>query len=311
MLKDGTLLRSRRGESTGPAGTLEDYAALAHGYIMVHRAVSTRDSGNDGYYITLAERLIELAYVLFSVGDRRLVDSAAPDLFIKPTLTHDGATPSGTSLMVHALLGLYECTGDMRWLRRAMSLLGAISGAIHASPLSTINSTRALFQALIISDDAAETLSRVAASGDSATPADISNPQSLEAADPVEIYSEVERIALSAAHPAAVITVLLKIAPGWHVSAPQATDAPLRVHTVSGPGVNVFCDYPQPTTFAAPGQSPILVYEGSVELRLVVERQETASARHRPLLAITFQACADTYCQAPRTVELDIAIDIT
>jgi len=48
-----------------------------------------------------------------------------------------------------------------------------------------------------------------------------------------------------------------------------------------------------------------------VELRVALERAEGVGASPgRPILGITFQACADTECLAPMTLELDVAVDL-
>ena len=328
------LYRSVRRGVLGPKGTLEDYAAVAAGLLALHRAASGVHGGNDGKLSDAAATLLARVAEDFSgardegdegdggvggvgggeLGVLRLFDTHrdSGDVFLRPSSTHDGATPSGISVALHAMIDLHSVTGDAAVLRRAAACMNGISARIAASPLSTINSTRALLRLLVSGEETGLTLARVregvgAASG----PSSKDQPD----ADPVQIFAEVERVSLSEAQPHAVVTVLLKIEKGWHINAATVAMHPLRVHVVNGTGVSVFCDYPVAQVFAAAGQHSVAVYRDSVELTLVVEREGVWSGR--PLLAVSYQACSEAdisttaglVCLAPTTVELDIAVD--
>ena len=49
------------------------------------------------------------------------------------------------------------------------------------------------------------------------------------------------------------------------------------------------------------------VHKGELQFRIALER--TGDWSGRPLVTLTYQACTDTECLAPMTVELNLAID--
>ena len=103
--------------------------------------------------------------------------------------------------------------------------------------------------------------------------------------------------------------VELSVAPGWHINAHTPRDEFLIATTleiVPPPGQKVAeIAWPQPverTLAFAPGK-PLLLYEGQV--RLSAPLSGTAAAGGPPLRArLRFQACNDTTCLPPRTLEL-------
>jgi len=103
--------------------------------------------------------------------------------------------------------------------------------------------------------------------------------------------------------------VEVSVAPGWHINAHTPRDEFLIATTleiVPPPGQKVAeVAWPQPverTLAFAPGK-PLLLYEGQV--RLSAPLSGTAAAGGPPLRArLRFQACNDTTCLPPRTLEL-------
>lgn len=338
LFSNGRLLRSLRQGVPGPLATLEDHAALASAMLAVDRAATKLRPAEDfSSYTTFARTLLDAIATNFTEHDStqrmlRLFDAPADqtDGFIRPSVSHDGATPSGTSLTLNALLDLHEQLGDAQALRTAVEMLVGVSARIAASPVSAINSVRALLRVLLQSDDAMQMLSQVTPDPAAA------QVRGQQAINPVEVFAAVERINLSDVQPHAIVTVLVKVERGWHINAASAPTHPLRVHIVNGTGVDIFCDYPQPHEAGKPGSSPLqapgaaapvraalagsspapLIYRGEIELTLVLERTD-AAAKGNPLIAITYQACSDEdsatspLCLPPTTVELDIALDIT
>jgi hypothetical protein len=51
------------------------------------------------------------------------------------------------------------------------------------------------------------------------------------------------------------------------------------------------------------------VYVGTIEFTVALELDLEAGRKGQPLIAISYQACSDSECLAPQSVELDIAID--
>jgi hypothetical protein len=135
--------------------------------------------------------------------------------------------------------------------------------------------------------------------------------RSPESFTPVEIHAAVERVVLAPDNPIPFV-LRIRVADGYHINAAdvgEGADAadliPLRVHIVNGSGVEVFADYPAGTPFGRDGAIKVLA--GEFELKIVLERRGDWVGT--PLIGVTYQACTEDSCLAPRTVELDVAID--
>ena len=312
---DGRLKRSwRAGASTVP-GVLEDSAAMILGLLALHRAALARTGADRAPtpYLASAVRLYELAVADFRGEDFGYHDTRADreDLFVRSRTTYDGATPCGSSLMLHALLDLADATGEPSYLDRAVSLLRTVSSAISRDPVATVNSTRGLLR-LLRTD-------RSKQDPETFAPLDLGGGEAAEApcpeapdTTPVEIYAETDRLKVSPDKPAELV-LLVRIAEGFHVTAadPKPSDeslglAPFRVLVVGGEGIAAYADYPEGDEHGLADDS-FRAYTDSFELRIAIE--QTGDLLGRPRLAITYQACTQTECLLPRTVELDVAIE--
>jgi uncharacterized protein YyaL (SSP411 family) len=295
------LLRSfRAGQAKIPA-FLEDYAFLIHGLVELHRA----GADESGRYLTAAQELAEEAVRRF--GDPAtggFFDTLADqsDLFIRTRSTYDGAIPSGSSVMLENFVDLYELSRRPEDLSWATACLASLSSAIAQSPIATSTATRGLLRLLTIEPAA---VGRAFPPG---TPQAIS-AEPAAAPEPVEVYASEETVEVAEGKPAE-LHVQIRIADGYHINAadpgPGAKDlVPLRVGVIGGTGVSAYADYPEGETFGANGE--LRIYKGTIDLRIALERHGEWSGR--PLLAVTFQACTDTECLLPTTLELDVRID--
>lgn len=316
LTAEGTLLRSTRHTIPGPPAVLEDFAFLIDALLALDAAGqrSLPIRGNESSTLGLAMTLTDEATARFSDGRGHFFDTPPTDtLFIRPRSTHDGAVPSAVGVILHNLITLHERTGDRSWLDRAMDCLAALSPDIAGGPVGVSNSTRALLRMLRLAPKGSDLAERIATLGPRETQADQQGDPRTDDFTPVEVYANVERVALAADQPA-VIRLVLRIAPGYHINAadPYATAAPtapknlipLRVGIHNGTGVAVSADYPAGTPFGPDG---ISVLTGEHEFRILLERSGDWSAR--PMLIVTFQPCTDTACLAPVTAELDVALD--
>jgi len=302
---NGELIRSRRFGVSGGPGYLEDYAFVVSGLLDLSRAVGDEPSAK--VYTDAAYRLNEKVHELFvdDAGVHFDVEKDAGDLFVRARSTHDGAIPCGTSAQFHNLLAL-------RHNDRAAGLLSGIAETLQEMPLGIANGARA---ALRVLTDATlrETTLAVRLRGAPATKSEAD-----DSFTPVEIYSSEERLSVGLDTPASM-KLVLQIAHGYHVIAadPWVDDPkssvrgilPFRVHVVGGTGVRVYADYPAGDAYEAAPEvmGKPRVYEGRLEFEIAVELD--GELKGRPMLAVTFQACSGTECLAPRTAELDIAID--
>ncbi|MCG3124939.1 MAG: hypothetical protein GIKADHBN_03448 [Phycisphaerales bacterium] len=276
-------------------------------------------------------------------GSVRWCDTRAgeSDLFVRTTSMHDGVMPSGVSAMLDALFGLGMATGSDRWLGEAQELIASISGAVAQSPAGCINATRVLAEILgqrgvadqaaarpsagavdsgsrgVASEPGASVIggsgggsvgSSVAGSGGRAAPGRSpvmsgSHERSMVA----EVYAAVDRVQVGPDMPAE-FGLLLRIPEGYHIPAADPGPGgeglvPLRVGIVSGSGVVAYADYPAGEQW----REGLRVYKGTVEFNVVLEF--VGPWKGRPLVALTYQACTESECLMPVTVELDVAID--
>ena len=317
MWQEGRLMRTTRRGVMKACAVLEDHACLMHGLFQLHRAESEMGDGNDGQRIGQAAKVLQQVERDFMDASGTLYDTreGAPDLFIRARNSHDGAMPCGASVMLHNWLDLHEITGEAKYLQAAFKALPPMSAAIADSPIGSVNATRALLRMLAGCEDAAGALSKVGGSDSRGVEgrAAVASPRSAAEVDPVEIYAGVDRIEIGPDHPAQ-LTLVVKIAPGWHIAAAEAAQtgelqlSAFRVYVIGGTGIAAYADYPAPTEFAAMGGPEISVYEGTFELTVALEDTgETWTGR--PLIAVAYQACNEGECLLPTTVELDIAID--
>ena len=299
---EGTLLRSSRAGRAGTPAFLEDHAMLIAGLVELHRACRAIDASADDRYLEAARRLAAVAREAFGAEGGGYFDTRAAqsDLFVRTRTTSDGAMASGSSAMIHALLALHEETGERAYLDDALGALRSVSADIAANPLSTSNATRALLRMLAMPE-----LAESEALGE--TPAPAVEP----GFTPVEIFASTDRVQIGEDRPGE-FTVRLRIADGFHVLAAEPGPGgeglvALRVHVVGGTGLNAYADYPMGGAYEGDAAAELLVHEGEVEFAIVVEAAEEWSGR--PVVAVTYQACTDTECLMPMTVELDVAID--
>ncbi len=119
--------------------------------------------------------------------------------------------------------------------------------------------------------------------------------------------SDPVRARLTATPTEAVVE--MTIAPGWHVNAHQPRDdflIPTTLELRPAPGQSAGqVAWPEPverTLAFAPG-TPLLLYEGTVRLAAPLTGPAAAGGP-LPRAALRYQACSDTTCLPPRTLEL-------
>lgn len=303
---DRRLSRCARQGQGQTEGFLEDYAWTIAALCAVCKASHAlgTDSGR------ALQSAIDFAYAadsLFSSPDGGFFDVSTnrSELFLRPRSIYDTATPAGQSVMLHALLDLAELSGDQRWHERALRLLGSLSGSIQRNPLACINATRGVVRCLKVPSLAG----RLKQFGPVQELSTSSEHARADWFTPVEVYADTDTLEIGPNVPCE-FAVRVQIAPGYHLIAAepglQGEEMqlhPLRVFLLSGSGVAVYADYPQGQPF---GEGELLVYRDSVTIRVALEQVE--STIHHPLIGVRFQACDDSSCQLPTTVELDIAI---
>ncbi|MCA9309877.1 MAG: hypothetical protein KDA21_01655, partial [Phycisphaerales bacterium] len=307
--EDGDLLRAwREGEARIP-GFLEDYALLMQGLLAIHEAgeaMGERDLG----YLDAARELGERAEALFAdpqvAGVWYDTRRSRADLLVRTRALNDGASPSGPSTMANNWLTLQEITGDRRYLRRAVDMVGAASGMLARQewPVAMLGMSRALHRMLQMDEALVSEFAATGPAGNADATAEA----------PVEVWSDVDRVAVSSEAPGTV-RLQLRVGGDYHINAHEpGVDmmVPLSVSVINGTGVRAVVEYPQGEALGASNLGAefevLRVHRGKVELTVRLERTDDAWTG-RPLLALTYQACTDVMCLEPTTVELDVAID--
>jgi uncharacterized protein YyaL (SSP411 family) len=322
---DGTLRRIAKVGMDGSVSVkhdapLEDYAFVAHGLATL----GAKSPEDRDWCVDAAGRLVARSMRDFrdsASGGFFDTSEGAADLFVRARSTYDGAIPCGTSVMIHALIDLYELTEQRAYVDDALGALAAISSAIAASPVSTANSTRALLRMMVGRMVEGTIVTRGEPSDASGSAAAGAQPENEGLHTPIEVYAGVERVTVTDREPAEVM-LKVRVLPGYHVISPlspvfaEGTDAPplvpFHVHVIGGGGVRIYADYPEGTPLASgavEGLAGVNGIEGEFDLRLAIERDPDHPWSGNPLIAITFQACTDTACERARTLELDVAID--
>jgi uncharacterized protein YyaL (SSP411 family) len=111
----GGLLHAWRDGRAGAAGLLDDYAAMARAALSLFEATGTPS------YFARAEAWAERALERFGDGEGGFFMSAADGdrLIVRPRPPHDGAVPSGASLIVEVFARLHHVGLEPRWREAA------------------------------------------------------------------------------------------------------------------------------------------------------------------------------------------------
>ncbi|EON25100.1 hypothetical protein CF8_0777 [Nocardioides sp. CF8] len=128
---DGRLRRvSRDGVVGTPAGVLEDYGAVAAGFLDLLQATG------DPRWLRAATSLLDTALEHFRADDGGFFDTAddAEQLVARPRDPSDNASPSGLSALLHALVASSAVTGDLRHREAAEGALATVHALAVRTP---------------------------------------------------------------------------------------------------------------------------------------------------------------------------------
>ena len=267
---DGLRRTARGGRVSSIPGFLEDYALLVQGLLQLY------DATDDPETLQWAAALMAQAEERFFEQGTGWFDAPAGDasLFVRGRSLHDGAVPSGTSVMLDNQRRLAQLTGDATWLEAAAATTAPLAGAINRSPHGAAQATAAIHHLREL--DAARF------GGEVTTPS-----------GPVEasvVWSGEGRPAL-----------VLKIKPGWHVALPGGQRVMPISLTSATAGVRVSADWPKGSQFEGPSGS-FSALKGDVQVPLRID----GDARESVSVSVTWQACDDRICLRPVTQTLSL-----
>jgi len=286
---DGGLLRTSRLGRARIDAFLEDYAFMIRGLLALHRATGDDKPLDDA--IDLARR----ARHRFRDGSAGAYFDTLPgqgDLFVRVKSTYDGAMPSGNGIMANNLLELYELTGDEAHMNDAVATLGALSHVLAARPMASVTSLLALKRIVDVDPDRLE------------QPRPAQNDEDM----PVQISATPHQVRLAPSQ-SVTLDLTVRIADGYHINAHEpGLDflIPLEVKLIDGEGIELDVHYPTGGRFAGP-EGVVFTHHGTFALPLRLIR--TGPITGRPAITVTWQACTETACLAPRTETLAVVIE--
>ncbi|MCF6199641.1 MAG: DUF255 domain-containing protein [Hyphomicrobiaceae bacterium] len=263
--KEGGYMRSYFEGKAELVAQQEDYAYLALAYIHLY------DAGEKAEYLKKAQDLVAIMIRKFvdpDTGDFFMV--AKSDTFARGKTRSDGATPSGNSTALEVLAMLSHRHRDPTYRNSADKLLAALSGLAVQSPRSAAYVLRG---------------------------ADMMRGRET---------GEVQYFAQGVVRAQARIdkknnraSLLLKIAPGWHINSSEPLEedfVPTKVSTKNigaGGGETV---YPQPVMRRLKfNDGEMALYEKTVKMKVPLDVNHS----ERVNLKITLQACSDEICLEP------------
>jgi uncharacterized protein YyaL (SSP411 family) len=286
----GYLHRSFVAGSVRENAVLDDYAFLADGLIALYSA--TGDARWLRGARLLADRMIEDYEGEAGMGFYLSRASAGEDgLFVRPRVLTDNVTPAGVTVAFRLLRDLTMLTGDDRYRDAAERTQTALGEMFERAPAMVGTAVRAL-----------ATGPQLPAPPLEQKLGDAPRPKLELGALPTGrdfVSSEVRRDGASD------LLVRLSISDGWHVNANPASLAFLIPTRVEAKDARTLIDvvYP-PGSVYHPRFSlePLAVYEGQVDIRVKPTAPLAAGAK----LALVFQACDDSSCLPPETVQLAV-----
>jgi uncharacterized protein YyaL (SSP411 family) len=265
-----------QGEAVGE-GFLDDYAMLGLAFLALGEAT------DEPVWVSRAQALASAIIARFTKTDGLLVTSMADANLILPAIDlDDHDMPSGTSA-AYALLAQLGKT-EPRYAEAATKTLVRMADKIQSEPAAwaSLTTYTALYGSSMDANSQAVRLDSAA---------------HLTAAAKEASHGDHDEI-----------VVTLTIDPSYHVNAnPASADylMPTVVTVPSAPGAKI--TYPAGQVFK-PKFSPegILVYEGSVEIRVETPKGAQASGASTPL-SVGVQACNLEICLPPATLTVPVS----
>ena len=134
MMPGGRLQRVYKDGTAKVDGYLDDHGAVALGLLELFCA-----TGEAEWYQLAGSLLqrVEEGFADVERGDYYMTPTDGEPLLMRPKNTFDNATPSGLSLVAHALVKLAHLTGEETWRSRAARLLSAHAGAMRQNAWGT------------------------------------------------------------------------------------------------------------------------------------------------------------------------------
>jgi uncharacterized protein YyaL (SSP411 family) len=259
-----TLIRSSREGHSGPEGTLEDYAHLAHAYLTLY------DTNEDLLWLQRSKQITNVLLSKFwSEEEAQLYLSPKSSLLpFRIKSSQDSATISATAITYELLTQLSN--------RDSLPLYQTISQQIFASEAAAIQQHPMQYSYLL-------------AMHNQATEGSLKHRQfAAQGALKAELISSKEGLKL-----------VIDLAPGWHINAHSIKNKRLIPTSLSADWI-AKAVYPEGSPLAvAFMQQPISVYSRRLQFDI---QPVSEQGKLKAPLHFRFQACSSHQCLAPESL---------
>jgi len=280
MVREGRLHRSWRRGSLRNRAFLEDYACMAEGLLDLAEATS------ETRRLEEARRLADEALRIFwdpEEGGFFFTGSDGEALLVRSKAGHDGATPSGSSVMADVLLRLARETGEASYRERAIETLSLFGGQMERFP--------GAFSTMLL---AVERL--VGQEGEAAA----------EGAVVPGLRAEAEAAGAVAPGESVGVRVRLSLPEGWHAPAREAGEGLVPTSVGLGAGTS---GWSLEEVVYPPGEEG--VYRGVAEITARLRAPAGAGSGEAELvLAVRCQPCGRGQCYPPVEIEAPLNVEI-
>ncbi len=269
----GQLKRAYYNGTASVRATQSDYAFLAEAFLSVY------DISHDTQWLERSQQLVKTMDALFHdpaeggyfMGSQVVGGAALP---VRSKERFDNATPSGNSVALRVMTRLYHRTGDEAYAEAADALLTSFSGPLEQYAGG--------FDYLL-----ASTSERL-------------NGETGEVQ--YAARGKVQARAIMAAPN--TTRIALKVAPGWHINAHQ----PLQDYligteaTATATAAVKEIRYPEPSLQVLGFErSELALLEDEIAIDIIYDQ----ALAQTPEISLNLQACNDTTCLAPETLEFN------
>jgi len=281
----GVLLHSWHGGQGRIEAFLSDYAFLTHGLLALHRA-----TGDDKWLERSIALVEEQEERLASPEGAFFAAAEGDDLIVRSQDVFDGALPSSSGLAVANLLRLAERTSDTAWRSRAEKALCAHGALIEKRPeaVRTLALAAASFAPESTRPAHSQTEAELRDARDEPVAVDLRLTPAATDESARDENTETHHFELS-----------LQISTGWHVYANEQTLAWVpRTELAARDAELTAVAYPPGAVGPEEG---VEIYAGHI-----VISGACRVAGPEPTLTLTYQACDDTRCLSPATLDVRI-----
>ena len=290
LLDNGELMRINFNGRKSVVANQSDYALLAEAMIELF------DATEDQQWLDRAESLVAKMNELFLDNESGgyfmgAASVSGAELPVRPKSIHDNSAPSGNSVALRVLSRLFNRTGNDDYLTLAEELLAAFSGQVERSP-TAFGYMLATAQEMFNGETGAL---RYAGRGHVRLSADYE-----PGADGDAVSDDFVKLSLS-------------VDEGWHINSNTPIQDYLIGTTITNSDDSELqdIDYPEPLMRVLGfDRSELSLYEGVVEVMVPVDQlvaaDKDSSTKTIPL-TVNIQACDDTTCLAPESIELKVS----